>query len=87
MDYCDIVVDRGRTFSGIWVGIFNNRLGCTMNELMYKLLAEARDQPVDVVKRAPHGSCILTPAQLEKYTQLVVQECANLSKQHFGVKE
>jgi len=58
-----------------------------MNELMYKLLAQARDQPVNVVKDAPFGSCILTPAQLEKYTQLVVQECAKISKQHFGVKE
>jgi hypothetical protein len=58
-----------------------------MNDRMFELLAEAREQPVDVVKRAPHGSCILTPAQLEKYTQLVVQECAKISKQHFGVKE
>jgi hypothetical protein len=58
-----------------------------MNELMYKLLAQARDQSVNVVKDAPFGSCILTPAQLEKYTQLVVQECAKISKQHFGVEE
>ena len=54
---------------------------------MYKLLAQARDQSVNVVKDAPFGSCILTPAQLEKYTQLVVQECAKISKQHFGVEE
>jgi hypothetical protein len=54
---------------------------------MFELLAEAREQPLDVVKRAPHGSALLTPAQLEKYTQLVVQECAKISKQHFGVKE
>jgi hypothetical protein len=58
-----------------------------MNERMFELLAQARDQPVDVVKRAPYGSCILTPAQLEKYTKLIVQECANVSKQHFGVEE
>ena len=57
-----------------------------MNELMYELLAQARDQSVDVVKRAPYGSCILTPAQLEKYTKLIVQECANVSKEHFGVE-
>lgn len=58
-----------------------------MNDRMFELLAEAREQPLDVVKRAPHGSALLTPAQLEKYTQLVVQECAKISKQHFGVKE
>jgi hypothetical protein len=58
-----------------------------MNERMFELLAQARDQPVDVVKRAPYGSCILTPAQLEKYTKLIVQECANVSKEHFGVEE
>ena len=58
-----------------------------MNERMYELLAQARDQPVDVVKRAPYGSCILTPAQLEKYTKLIVQECANVSKEHFGVEQ
>ena len=57
-----------------------------MNERMFELLAQARDQPVDVVKRAPYGSCILTPAQLEKYTKLVVQECATITKQHFGVE-
>ena len=57
-----------------------------MNEQMFELLAQARDQSVDVVKRAPYGSCILTPAQLEKYTKLIVQECANVSKEHFGVK-
>ena len=57
-----------------------------MNERMFELLAQARDQPVDVVKRAPYGSCILTPAQLEKYTKLIVQECANVSKEHFGVE-
>ena len=58
-----------------------------MNQRMFELLAQARDQPVDVVKRAPYGSCILTPAQLEKYTKLVVQECANVSKEHFGVEQ
>jgi hypothetical protein len=58
-----------------------------MNERMFELLAQARDQPVDVVKRAPYGSCILTPAQLEKYTKLIVQECANVSKEHFGVEQ
>jgi hypothetical protein len=57
-----------------------------MNERMFELLAQARDQPVDVIKRAPYGSCILTPAQLEKYTKLIVQECANVSKEHFGVE-
>jgi hypothetical protein len=54
-----------------------------MNERMYELLAQARNQPVDVVKRAPYGSCILTPVQLEKYTELVMQECAEITKQHF----
>jgi hypothetical protein len=54
-----------------------------MNERMYELLGQARNQPVDEVKRAPHGSCILTPAQLEKYTELVMQECAEITKQHF----
>ena len=54
---------------------------------MYKLLAEARNQPVDVVKKAPHGSALLTPAQLERYTKLVVQGCAKISNQHFGVEE
>jgi hypothetical protein len=58
-----------------------------MNERMFELLAQARDQPVDVIKRAPYGSCILTPAQLEKYTKLIVQECANVSKEHFGVEQ
>jgi len=58
-----------------------------MNQRMFELLAQARDQPVDVIKRAPYGSCILTPAQLEKYTKLVVQECANVSKEHFGVEQ
>ena len=57
-----------------------------MNDRMFELLAQARDQPVDVVKRAPYGSCILTPEQLVKYTQLVVQECATITKQHFGVE-
>ena len=57
-----------------------------MNQRMFELLAQARNQPVDVVKRAPYGSCILTPAQLEKYTKLIVQECANVSKEHFGVE-
>ena len=57
-----------------------------MNERMFELLAQARDQPVDVLKRAPYGSAILTPVQLEKYTKLVVQECAKVSKEHFGVK-
>ena len=57
-----------------------------MNERMFELLAQARDQPVDVVKRAPYGSCILTPAQLEQYTKLVVQECAKISKEHYGVE-
>ena len=58
-----------------------------MNQRMFELLAQARNQPVDEVKRAPYGSCILTPAQLEKYTKLIVQECANVSKEHFGVEQ
>jgi hypothetical protein len=58
-----------------------------MNERMFELLAQAREQPVDVVKRAPHGSALLTPAQLTEYTRLVVQECAIITKQHFGVEE
>jgi hypothetical protein len=57
-----------------------------MNERMFELLAQAREQPVDVVKRAPHGSALLTPAQLAEYTRLVVQECATITKQHFGVE-
>ena len=58
-----------------------------MNERMFELLAQARNQPVDVVKAAPYGSVILTPAQLEKYTKLVVQECVKINKEHFGIKE
>ena len=54
-----------------------------MNQRMFELLAQARGQPVDEVKRAPYGSCILTPTQLEKYTELVMQECAEITKQHF----
>jgi hypothetical protein len=53
-----------------------------MNELMYELLAQARGQSVDVVKQAPYGSAILTPTQLEKYTQLVVQKCAGVADKH-----
>jgi hypothetical protein len=53
-----------------------------MNEQIFELLAQARNQPVDVVKRAPYGSCILTPAQLEKYTKLVVQQCAGVADKH-----
>ena len=58
-----------------------------MNDRMFELLAQAREQSVDEVKSAPHGSCLLTPAQLAEYTQLVVQECATITKQHFGVKQ
>jgi hypothetical protein len=74
-----------------------------MNEQMYELLAQARNQPVDVVKRAPHGSAILTPVQLEKFAELIVRECAAEAdkqtiycrgipwgkwiKEHFGVEE
>lgn len=54
-----------------------------MKERIRELLAQARNQPVDVVKQAPYGSCILTPVQLEKYTELVMQECAEITKQHF----
>ena len=54
-----------------------------MNDRMFELLAQARNQHVDVVKRAPHGSAILTPEQLEKYTELVMQECAEITKQRF----
>jgi hypothetical protein len=57
-----------------------------MNERMFELLAQARDLPVDTVKAAPFGSCLLTPAQLAKYTQLVIQEGAAVTKQHFGVE-
>lgn len=53
-----------------------------MNDQMFELLAQARDQPVDVVKRWPHGSAILTPAQLEKYTKLIVQQCAGVADEH-----
>ena len=58
-----------------------------MNDRMFELLAQAREQPVNEVKRAPHGSCLLTPAQLTKYTQLVIQEGATVTKQHLGVAE
>lgn len=58
-----------------------------MNDQMFELLAQVHDLPIDEVKQAPHGSCLLTPAQLVKYTQLVVQECATITKQHFGVEE
>jgi hypothetical protein len=47
-----------------------------MNDKMFELLAHARNQPVDVVKAAPYGSAILTPAQLEKFAELIVAECA-----------
>ena len=49
-----------------------------MNEQMYELLSQARNQPVDVVKQAPHGSAILTPVQLEKFAELIVQECISI---------
>ena len=58
-----------------------------MNERMFELLAQARNQPVDVVMAAPYGSAMLTPAQLEKYTKLVIEECAKITKQHLGVEE
>jgi hypothetical protein len=58
-----------------------------MNELMFELLAQARNQPLDVVKSAPFGSAMLTPAQLETYTKLVVEECAKITKERFGIKE
>jgi hypothetical protein len=35
---------------------------------MFELLAEARDITVEQCMKAPHGSALLTPAQLEKYT-------------------
>jgi len=54
---------------------------------MFELLAQARNQPLEVVKNAPYGSAMLTPVQLETYTKLVVQECAKITKEHFGVKE
>jgi hypothetical protein len=57
-----------------------------MNDKMFELLAQARNQPVDVVKAAPYGSAMLTPAQLEKYTKLVIEECAKITKEHFGVE-
>ena len=56
-----------------------------MNERMFELLAQARNQPVDVVKAAPYGSAMLTPAQLATYTKLVVEECAKITKEHLGV--
>jgi len=58
-----------------------------MNDKMFELLAQARNQPVDVVKSAPFGSAILTPAQLATYTKLVIEECAKITKEHFGVEE
>ncbi len=58
-----------------------------MNERMFELLAQARNQPLDVVKAAPFGSAMLTPAQLETYTKLVIEECAKITKQHFGVEK
>jgi hypothetical protein len=50
-----------------------------MNEQMYELVSQARNQPVDVVKRAPHGSAILTPVQLEKFAELIVRECVGVA--------
>ena len=50
-----------------------------MNEQMYELLSQARNQPVDVVKQAPHGSAMLTPAQLDSYTELIVRECVGVA--------
>ena len=70
-----------------------------MNDRMYELLAEVRNQPLDVVKKAPHGSALLTPTQLEKFAELIVRECLSYAKdgdldfmkfmikQHFGVEE
>jgi len=57
-----------------------------MNDRMFALLAQARNQPVDVVKAAPYGSALLTPAQLATYTKLVIEECAKITKQHLGVE-
>jgi hypothetical protein len=54
---------------------------------MFELLAQARNQPLDVVKNAPYGSAMLTPAQLETYTKLVIEECAKITKEHFGVEK
>jgi hypothetical protein len=55
-----------------------------MNERMFELLAEARDITVEQCVKAPHGSALLTPTQLEKFaeliraehTQSVIQLCA-----------
>jgi hypothetical protein len=70
-----------------------------MNKRMFELLAEARDITVEQCMKAPHGSAILTPAQLEAYTKLIVQDCvdivdtaepykaSDLIKKHFGVKQ
>ena len=53
-----------------------------MNKRIYELLAQARNQPVDIVERWPHGSAILTPTQLEKFAALIVEECDRLNKKN-----
>jgi len=53
-----------------------------MNKRIFELLAEARDITVEQCMKAPYGASILTPAQLEAYTKLIVQECAGVADKH-----
>ena len=46
-----------------------------MNQRIFELLANARDITVEQCMKAPHGSSILTPTQLEKFAELIVREC------------
>jgi len=49
-----------------------------MNERMFEILAEARDITVEQCMKAPHGSALLTPTQLEKFAELIVRECMDV---------
>jgi hypothetical protein len=53
-----------------------------MNKRMFELLAEARDITVEQCMKAPHGSALLTPAQLEKYTKSIIRECIDKIETH-----
>ena len=53
-----------------------------LTQRMFEFLAEARDLPLEQCMKAPYGSTILTPDQLEAYTKLIVQECAGVADEH-----
>ena len=46
-----------------------------MNQRIFELLANARDITVEQCMKAPDGSSILTPTQLEKFAESIVREC------------